>query len=384
MQLLARDYRDSRPHRFELANGKIARITPLKAEETPATPLPYVAPGLVDLQLNGYGGVNFVSPELTPEKVVEAARAVDRFGVRWFLPTLCTAAAETFLHALRTIDEACRTLAEAHQRIAGVHLEGPYISAEDGARGAHPRAHCRNPDFDEFRRWQDAAGGRIRLITLAPEQEGSLEFIRRATDLGVVVGLGHTAAEGDRIRAAVDAGARLSTHLGNGAPAMIHRHRANLWNQLADDRLTASLIGDGHHLPPAVFKTFIRAKTPRRCILVSDLVPEAGLPPGRHEGWAGPVDVLETGRLVVAGQREMMAGAAEPLGTGIANAVHHAGVTLPEAVAMALDHPAELLGLKPGRLEPDEPADLVVFDLDEDAFHVRAMIRNAEVVFGIV
>jgi len=384
MPLLARRYDDATLVRIDFDRDTIGQVTPVDDDARPAGPLPFVAPGLIDLQVNGYAGQDFASADSTPEKVVGIARRMDAFGVRWFLPTLCTASFEVFVHALRTIDEACQTSREASDRIAGVHVEGPYISPEDGPRGAHARPHCRNPDWDEFQRWQEAAGGRIRIVTLAPELPGAFEFIRRTADSGVVVGLGHTAADAAQIRAAVDAGARLSTHLGNGAHAMIHRHRNYLWSQLAEDRLRASLICDGHHLPPEVVKTFVRAKTPERCILISDVATEAGLPPGRYETSAcGAIEVLPSGRLVVAGQVELMAGAAAPLGTGVANVTQFAGVELREAIAMALDHPAELLGLDPGALVPGQPADLVLFDLDE-GFRVRAMIRGGETVFGRV
>lgn len=381
MPLLARRYDDATPVRIDFDRDTIGRVAPVADETRPADPLPFVAPGLIDLQVNGYAGQDFTSADSTPEKVVAIARRMDAFGVRWFLPTLCTASFEVFVHALRTIDEACRTSREASDRIAGIHVEGPYISPEEGPRGAHARAHCRRPDWDEFQRWQEAAGGRIRIVTLAPELPGAVEFIRRAADSGVVVGLGHTASSPEQIRAAVDAGARLSTHLGNGAHAMIHRHRNYLWPQLAEDRLRASLICDGHHLPPEVVKTFVRAKSPERCILISDMATEAGLPPGRYEISAtGAVEVLPDGRLVVAGQTELMAGAAAPLGTGVANVMQFAGVELREAIAMALHHPAELLGLDPGALEPGQPADLILFDLDE-GFRVQAMIRGGEAVF---
>src|SRR5207248_2337185 len=148
--------------------------------------------------------------------------------------------------------------------VAGIHLEGPYISAEDGPRGAHARRHVRPPDWDEFRRLQDASGGRVRLLTLAPEHDGAVHFIERLTAAGVVVALGHTAASGERIRDAVRAGARLSTHLGNGSHAVLPRHPNYLWEQLADDGLWASVICDGHHLPPSVVRCVVRVKTPAR------------------------------------------------------------------------------------------------------------------------
>src|SRR5687768_6411871 len=149
----------------------------------------------------------------------------------------------------------------------GFHLEGPYFSIEDGPRGAHPKEHARDPDWDEFRRWQDAAGGRVRMVTLAPERNGALRFIEQLTAAGVVAAIGHTAATGRQIRDAAAAGARTSTHIGNGCHAVLPRHDNYVWEQLACDDLWASVIADGHHLPPAVLKSVIRAKTPGRVLL---------------------------------------------------------------------------------------------------------------------
>jgi len=383
MQLLGRRYDTGQPVRLEIAQGRIARVTPCGSESQQAEDWPWIAPGLIDVQVNGYGGPEFSSPDLTPEKVLQVARAMDRFGVTRFCPTLTTERFEVLRHALRTIVSACESSPQVARRIAAVHLEGPYISTEDGARGAHPSEHCRQPDWDEFQRLQEAAEGRIGILTMAVEFEGAAAFIERVANSGVVVAIGHTAANSAEIRAAVDAGARMSTHLGNGSHPMLCRHSNYIWDQLAEDRLLASLICDGHHLPPEMMKTFVRAKTPGRCILVSDLVGMAGSPPGRYRSNLCELEVLPSGRLVLAGQRELMAGASMPIGTGVANVIRFAGVSLAQAVSMAVDHPARLLGIEPGGLEPGDPADLVLFELSE-RFEVRATLLAGEAVFGSV
>ena len=185
-------------------------------------------------------------------------------GVGRFCPTVTTGPFEVLRHGLATIAAACNAERAIAERVAAIHLEGPYISAIDGPRGAHPEACCRPPDWDEFQRLQESADGMIRLVTLSPEYAEAPEFIRRAVAGGIVVAIGHTAADSSQIRAAVNAGARLSTHLGNGAHRMLRRHPNYIWDQLADDRLSATLIVDGHHLPPEVVKTFVRAKSPER------------------------------------------------------------------------------------------------------------------------
>jgi N-acetylglucosamine-6-phosphate deacetylase len=380
MQLLGRRYDTGQPVRLEITQDRIARVAP--APEPQRTEhWPWIAPGLIDIQVNGYGGPEFSSADLTPEEVLRVARAMDRFGVTRFCPTLTTERFEVLRHGLRTVAMACESSPQVARRVAAIHLEGPYISSEEGARGAHPLRYCRPPDWDEFQRLQEAAAGRIGILTMAVEFDRAPAFIERVANSGVVVAIGHTASNSAQIRAAVDAGARMSTHLGNGCHPMLCRHANYIWDQLAEDRLLASLICDGHHLPPEMVKTFVRAKTPDRCILISDLVGLAGSPPGRYDSNLGAVEVLPSGRLVVAGQTELMAGASLPIGAGVANAIRFAGVGLAQAVRMAVDHPARLLGIEPGGIEPGAPADLVLFELGE-GFEVRATLVGGELVFS--
>jgi len=388
-ELFGRRYDTAEPVRVEFVGGRISRVTPVAAEEPAASTWPWLAPGFFDIQINGYGGQEFASADLTPQKVAEIVGAFDAFGVVRCCPTVTTQRLEVIEHALRTIAAACDASPEVARRVAGVHVEGPYITPEDGARGAHPLEHVRRPNWDEFRRLQEAADGRIRILTMSVEFEESFAFIERVAGSGVVVSIGHTAAGPNRIRRAVDAGVRLSTHLGNGSHPKIHRFRNYLWPQLAEDRLMAGLIVDGHHLPPDVVKTFVRAKRPERCILVSDISGHAGRPPGRYESDFCDVELLADGRLVVAGQRELLAGATLPLAAGIPNVMQFAGVDLPTAVQMAVHHPAELLGLRPGGLDPGDPADLVQFELVEPSsgetrtrLEVLATVSQGEIVWG--
>ena len=389
MRLFGRRFDTGLPVRLDLSGGKIGEVTPGDVDPDVLARWPWIAPGLFDLQVNGYGGQEFSSAELTPEKVAQIARTCLSFGVTRFCPTLTTESFEVLHHALRVIDAACESSPAVARQIVGVHLEGPYITAEDGPRGAHPPEHCRRPNWDEFQRLQDTAGGRIRILTMSVEFDECAEFVQKVADGGLVVAIGHTSADSKQIRRAVDAGARLSTHLGNGCHRLLHRHRNYIWDQLAEDRLAASLIVDGHHLPPQVVKTFVRAKTPARCILVSDMSGVAGLAPGRYDTGLCELEILDDGRLVVAGQHELLAGASRPIGVGLANVMSFAGVDLPTAVRMATDHPARLLGLECGNLEPGDPADLVQFDLAEPSgeggpphFEVCATVANGKLVSG--
>jgi len=357
--------------------GRITRIEPAEHAARSTATLPWIAPGFVDLQVNGYHGQEFNDSALTVAAIAQVCRAMDCDGVTSFLPTATTHSSEMLLHTFTTLAAACEEDDGVARRVPGFHLEGPYISPSDGPRGAHPREHCRPPDWDEFQQFQEAADGRIKIVTLSPEYDAAPRFIAKAAASGVLVAIGHTAADSDQIRAAVDAGARMSTHLGNGAHGTIRRHPNYIWDQLAEDRLVASLIVDGHHLPPAVVKTFVRAKTIDRCVLVSDLVGMAGMPAGHYANTSiGDIEVLDDGRLVVAGQRQYLAGAGLPITHGIANLMRFAGIDLRMAIDLAARRPAELIGLDRGRLEVGAIADLVQFrspNDDDDTAPIRIL-----------
>ena len=345
-------------------NDRIAAIEPCNAKRET---LPYIAPPLLDLQVNGFGGQDFTDAALTVEHVEQICLALDKHGCGGFCPTVTTQAFDVLVHALQTIGAACEQLPQVASRVLGIHLEGPYICADEGPRGAHPLEHCRPPDWDEFQQLQEAASGRIRILTLSPDYEGSADFIRRVTDSGVIVAIGHTAANTEQIAAAVAAGAKLSTHLGNGAHSHIKRHPNYIWDQLAEDRLWASLIADGHHLPPAVLKSFLRGKTPQRCLLVSDVTGMAGMPPGEYRNTSlGDINITEDGRIVVAAMPQYLAGASLPLTVGVENILQLGEVDLATAIDMASLGPAQLMGIADrGRLEVGCRADLILFASEE-------------------
>jgi N-acetylglucosamine-6-phosphate deacetylase len=315
-------------------------------------------PGFVDLQVNGFVGVDFTDPELTSEGVLRAAAAIEKTGVTRFLPTIITSSLETFAACARTI---VRT---KHAAIAGIHMEGPYISPEDGPRGAHLRALVRGADVDDFRRRQDAAEGRIVIVTLAPEAPGVLPLIGHLVANKVRVAIGHTGATGAQIADAVKAGATLSTHLGNGCANMLPRHPNLIWEQLGEDGLLASFIVDGHHLPPATVKSMIRAKTPARTILVTDAVAAAGMPPGRYTLGGLEVELSPTGRVAAPGAPNL-AGSALRLDVAVGNTVRFTGLPLEEVVPMASTRPADYIGIA--------TAGKVAAEWDADAFALRVV-----------
>jgi N-acetylglucosamine-6-phosphate deacetylase len=360
MQIFARRYDNAEPVRVAIAGERIARVDPAWPEGDAAA-WPWVAPGLLDLQINGHGGTWFSKDGLTADEVIRTLEPHFKYGVTRLCPTLITNSFEALASGFRAIDAACRRERWVAEMVPGCHLEGPYISREDGPRGAHPLEHVRPADWDEFSRLQEISGSRIRLVTLAPEADGAIEFIRKAVASGVVISIGHTAASAEQITAAVDAGARLSTHLGNAAHGMLRRHPNYIWEQLGERRLWASLITDGHHLPASVVRSFIGVKTPSRTILTCDAAGLAGCPPGAYREGGLDVEILDDGRIVIAGQRQLLAGSSLETDTCVANAVTFAGASLREAIDMASGNPARLLGFEEVRLCRGSRADLVLF-----------------------
>lgn len=382
MLLEGRLVETGRPVRLALDGARIARIEPADA-----APDRWLSPGLIDIQVNGYAGHDVNAADVTPETIAQLVRSLWCVGVTGVCPTVTTQSEARICGSLRAIATACAADPSVAHAIPCVHVEGPHISPEDGPRGAHPSEEVRPPDLAEYRRWQEAAGGRVGIVTLAPEYPGSSVYIGAVSAEGVVVAIGHTAADGEQIRAAVDAGARLSTHLGNGSHDRIKRHPNYIWEQLAEDRLSASLIFDGHHLPPAVMKAMLRAKGLERALLVSDAVASAGLPPGVYQtAVGGTVELLPSGRLNLYGT-PYLAGSASSLPDGIANAVRHAGVTLAEAVRLATANPARLLGLDGprgrGSLRAGGRADLTLFRLDPTTqdLTIELTVLRGEVVY---
>lgn len=306
--------------------------------------------GFVDLQVNGCRGVDFSSSGLTAEDIRAAAAWLYERGTLAFCPTVITSDLSVYRHVLPLLAREMVPQQSSAARLPGIHLEGPFISPEDGAVGAHPRAHTRLPSLALFDELYALAGGRVALLTLAPELPGAVELIRRAVGLGVVVSIGHTLAGEREIRAAVEAGASLSTHLGNGVPNLLHRHLNPLWPQLAEPALGAMLITDGHHLPPAFIRAVLAAKGPGKVIVTSDAAPAAGLPPGDYAFFGTRARLEPPAAGAVCGrlrnlERDTLAGSAAAM---IDCMNHLAGLNALEAPALwqvGRDNPLAILGL---------------------------------------
>lgn len=307
-------------------------------------------PGFCDLQVNGFAGVDFNRPGVRAEDLDRAAAAQRATGVTRFLPTLITSTFEDFAACARALARW------THPANAGIHMEGPYLSPGP-ARGAHPPQHIVPASVDDFERRQEAAEGRIVLVTLAPEVPGGLALLEHLVARGVRVAIGHSDAPAEETRRAIAAGATLSTHLGNGCSSALPRHPNLLWEQLAADTLRACFIADGHHLPAATLKTMVRAKTPARTILVTDATPAAALPPGRYTLGTQEIEKDAHGRVTLPGTNKL-AGSALTLDRAVAVAVRDTGLPLDQVLPMVSIHPAAYLGLSPaGRVSAEwDPA----------------------------
>jgi N-acetylglucosamine-6-phosphate deacetylase len=359
MILHARHYATARPIAVTVEAGRIAAVA-----DSDQNPQLWIAPAFFDPQINGCLGISFNSPALTPDQVRTVANVCRAHGIGAFCPTLITTGFEALRHGFATLASVLEIDAELSRQMPCFHLEGPYLSAEDGPRGAHPKEHARDPDWDEFRRLQEAAGGRIRMVTLAPERAGAVPFIEKLTASGVVVAIGHTAATGEQIRAAVAAGARTSTHLGNGCHAMLPRHDNYLWEQLACDELWASIITDGHHLPAALVKCISRVKGVGRLLITSDASSLAGQPPGKYRAWGTDLEVLPSGKVVVSGT-PFLAGSGHFTDVCVANVIRMADLNLADAIGLASAQPRKLLGLPVTKIEVGHPADLMLFEWED-------------------
>jgi len=309
-------------------------------------------PGLIDLQVNGYRGADFSGGELTAEDFARACRELLAAGTTAFLPTLITSPAEIYERNLpliaRVLDEE-----EFRGRVLGIHLEGPFISREDGARGAHTAAWVRDPDrayLDELIRLAD---GKVRLLTIAADQKGAEELSRHATSRGIAVSLGHHMATADDLERLVLAGAKALTHLGNGVPALLRRHENPVWAGLANDDLAATIIADGHHLPAPMLKTILRAKGPERCIVISDASPLAGLPAGEYWSMGAQVRLEANGKLHNPATGYMAGSSATIF--DCANHLASLGFAgLSELGAMFFYNPLRLIGVSPKQIVVSE------------------------------
>ncbi|MCY4189415.1 MAG: N-acetylglucosamine-6-phosphate deacetylase [Bryobacterales bacterium] len=337
----------------------------------------YVSPGWIDLQVNGFAGADYNDPHAPAEEISRSIDAQRSTGVARLYPTVITGSEADMRGSLRNLAKARRTIPNGSAML-GFHVEGPWISPEDGPRGAHPRHHVRPPSIEEFERLQDAAEGGIRIVTLGPEHDRAPRVIEHMAARGVVVSIGHTNASSGQIADAVAAGATMSTHLGNGAHASLARHDNYIVHQMADDRLYAGLIIDGIHLPPPFARIALRAKGTRRSILVTDAVAPAHCEPGIYQLGEQQVELLPERRVELTSTRRL-AGSALSMDQGVQNAMRFGGLTLLEATRLAASNPGAAMGLeeRAGYLAPGQAADFTLFRQENGRLTVIGTVTAA-------
>ena len=346
--------------RVTINQGRIAQIQAIHGASDC-----YLSPGFVDLQVNGFAGYDVNADAVTLETITGMAHELVRQGVTCFVPTVITASEEKICHALAVISKARKQAPELAHVIPCVHVEGPSISPIDGYRGAHDAAYVRPPSVSEFERWQKAGDGVVGMVTLSPHYPETARYIAHLQSRGVHVALGHTHAEREQIQLAVEAGAGLCTHLGNGLAEMIPRHRNVLWTALADDRLSVSVIADGHHLPQDLLQVIVKCKGFDRVLLISDAVALTRAAPGVYQASVGgTVELRNDGRLCVAGT-ELLAGSTTTMAECVTGIMRLTSISLGRALRMATCQPGEFVGRR-GRMEVGAHADLLRFRMRDE------------------
>ena len=355
----------------ELAGDKV--LTSLEELIAPPPAKTWLAPGFIDLQVNGFAGVDYCNPATPIEEIGRSLDVLFTTGVTRLFPTLITSSPEATLGVLRNLARARRELPHG-RALEGFHVEGPHISPHDGPRGAHPQRWVRPPDIHEFERWQEVAEGHVRLVTISPEWPESPRYIEHLVGHGVVVAIGHLQATSAQIEDAVRAGATLSTHLGNGAGWELPRHPNYLLQQMAEDRLAASLIVDGIHLDRDFLNVALRAKGLERCVLITDAVTPACSEPGPYMLGEIEVTLRPEGRVTLRGS-DRLAGSALRMDRGIENLMRLANLSLAEAVTLATRNPARVGRIADRRrgLQPGERADVVEFEYDAAAKSIKVL-----------
>lgn len=375
-------YLTGKPVSVEIKDGRITSVQQIAMLSDANHPV-YIAPGLIDNQVNGFAGVSFCfsGGELTKEGIAKVTKALWEKGVTSYLPTLTSSSQEIMIKNF-TILASVKNDQALHGSIVGYHLEGPYISPDDGYRGAHPLKYVRKPIWKEFMELYEASDRNILTVTVAPEQVGAMEFISKCTEMGITVALGHHNASRATIDQAVLNGAKTVTHLGNGCANMINRHDNPLWPQLSNDQLMASIICDGFHLRDEEINVFYKAKGPERTIITSDVTSFATLPPGEYKNEEGETIELTKEGMLRYPKQNVLYGSASPITKGITHIMNVTGCTLGEAIRMASTNPAKLYGLSDrGSIEPGKRADLILFSIEQKELVIKQTYVAGKLVF---
>ena len=370
-----------KPVEIEIEEGFIKSINLLPGREEN---LPYISPGFFDIQVNGYKGSDYSLEDFSEEHLKNIITNLAASGTTQHIPTIVSSPPERILKNLEIISKAINTSPDIKEAIPGIHIEGPFISPEEGPRGCHDSSFIRDPDFEELKQWQEAAEGRIVMVTVAPEREGSMDFIKKVARTGVKIAIGHTGATPEIIKEAIKVGAQFSTHLGNGSYPILPKVNNYIWEQLAADELFAGIICDGFHLPASAVKIFTRTKGLERLILTSDVALAGGLNPGIYQWGSMEVEVFKDGHLGLVGTG-ILAGAGHLLDWDIAHFIRFTGNNLANTIPLCSINPAKIIKIPHnyGRLEVGAPANLTLFHYQtgDDKLRIVHTLCKGSVVF---
>ncbi len=346
-------------------NGSILEVTSRDTRAVPPEALlidfgdAVLAPGMIDIHIHGGAGHDVM--EADPAGLPAVEQLIAKHGVTSYFPTTVTAPIDQTLSALDRLAAAIESPVDGSPRARplGIHLEGPFIS--HARKGVHPPENLLAPSLKMFDRFWQASRGQIRILTIAPELDGAAEVVAEAVRRGVCVSVGHSDANFDAARAAVEAGARHATHLFNAMRPLDHRDPGLLGEILTDSRQSADFIGDGIHLDPAIVRLILKAKGPDQAVLITDATAATGMPDGRYRLGSLELEVKD-GRCTANGR---LAGSVLTMDVAVRNIMHFAQWELQRAIRLATLNPANVAALpKRGRLEPGAAADVVVWTAD--------------------
>lgn len=372
-RLIGKSFLDEKPLEISISEGQIKSVLSIKTSPENI----WIGTGFTDIQINGYGGLDYNQVQSDILALGQISRKLLQCGVTSHFPTIITNSPEKISALIFQVVQLRKMDSLAHSCITGIHIEGPFISPEDGPRGAHFREFVQAPNWELFQKWIAESEGLIRMITLSPEWEGSASFIEKCVESGILVSIGHTNATHSQILEAVKAGARLSTHLGNGMHSIIARHPNYLWSQLAAENLSATLIADGFHLPAEVIQVFKKVKA-ENLMLVSDSVALAGMPPGDYNAAVGgKVTLTPDGKLHLFGNPNTLAGSAMNILQGINFLLKNELTNLSEAWQMASIRPQRLFDTSFEPIQIGQNADLILAEQAPDqTLKILKVLKN--------
>ncbi len=342
----------------------------------------YIGCGLIDLQINGFTGVDFNTFPISEIDFLKVINALTKEGVTSFFPTVITNSDSSILSLLKNINQLCLKNSIIESFVGGIHLEGPFISPADETRGAHDCKYIKAPDWNLFEKFQKASGNRIKIITISPEWDNSCKFIKKCVKNNVIVALGHTIASVEQIKMATIAGASMSTHLGNGTPLKLPRNSNVIFEQLANDGLTASIIADGHHLPDSFIKIALKTKEDN-IILVSDSTMFSGMDPGVYNSHIGHKVLLEKGgKLSIFDNKEILAGSSMSILDCVNKLIKSNLANANQAWNLASLNPRKVVGHGIKEIVNEKSSDVVLYKLDENNISIVSVFKNNNQIYS--